>query len=183
MSRKRTQDNEKVKEDQVKRYQLCLSKKRLFNPQKVKEDQVNRSRLCLSKKRLNNPQKVKIDQNARQQKHREVRNRYDRLREFREATKHTAIFICTCCHQKMFHSNVQLYTDDLKREINAKKMGHTKACIEYEVMTYLNGKEQTYICKTCLKHMRSSRLPPMSTMNNLKLHETDEEIKAWIKVK
>ena len=34
-----------------------------------------------------------------------------------------------------------------------------------------------YICKTCLKYLRRGKLPPSSVMNNLQLHETDEELK------
>ena len=94
----------------------------------MKADQVKRSRLCLTKKRLDNHDRVKVEQNERQQRHREVRNREmrnksDRLREFRIATKYNAVFICTCCQQRMFHSNVQLYNDKLKAEIDKIKMG------------------------------------------------------------
>ena len=105
-----------------------------------------------------------------------LKNTSDRLKEFREATKHNAVFICTCCQQRMFHSNVQLYTDTLKNEINGMKPGHTEACVEKEIRTCLNGEEKTYICKTCVRHMRKKKLPPMSAMNGLQLHDADDMI-------
>ena len=126
---------------------------------------------------MEDPEKVKAAQNERQQRHRDVKTRSDRLREFREATKDTAVYICTCCQQRMFHANVQLYTDTLQKEINAKKPGHTKACVEHNIETVLNGEKKVYICKTCVRHMRKKKLPPMSAMNGLQLKETDEIIK------
>ena len=74
----------------------------------------------------------------------------------------------------MFRSNVQLYTEALKKDINSKKPGHTDMCVEKEIGTYLNDEKTTYICKTCVNHMKKRKLPPMSAMNNLQLHETDE---------
>ena len=176
MEKKRVHDNENVKEQQRKRQEASMEKKRVHDNEKVKEEQVKRSKLSRAKKQLLNPEKIRADQNSRQQKHREVRSKHDRLRQFREASMYADVFICTCCQQRMFHSNVQLYTDALKIRINNSKPGHTRKCVEYEIRTYLNGKEEIYICKTCLKHMKKHKLPPMSAMNNLQLHRTDKKL-------
>ena len=128
-----------------------MTNKRLSDNNEVKEDQAKRSRLCRKKKKLNDPEKAKTEQNERQQRHREVKNRSDRLKEFREATKYTAIFIC---QQRMFHSNVQLYTQALKDKINALKPGHTDVCVEREIEIRMDEENKTYICKTCVRHMR-----------------------------
>ena len=159
------EDNEGVKEQQRKRQDASRTKRRAHDKVKVKRAQVKHSRLCLNKKRLENPEIVKADQNERQLRHRDVKNTSDRLKEFREATKHNAVFICTCCQQRMFHSNVQLYTNKLKHEINSMKPGHTQTCVEKEITTCLDGEKKTYICKTCVRHMRKKKLPPMSAMN------------------
>ncbi len=90
-----------------------------------------------------------MEEKERQQKHRKVISRSDRLKEFREATKYAAIFICACCQQRMFHSNVQLYTQALKDEINALKPGHTDICVQEDIEIRINGEKKTYICKTC----------------------------------
>ena len=44
---------------------------------------------------------------------RRIENESDRLKDFKMATLHNAIFICTCCHQRMFKSNVRIYTSEL----------------------------------------------------------------------
>ena len=69
--------------------------------------QAKRKRLSLGKKRAEDNKKVKLDQNKRQKNVRAINTAQDRLKNFREATKYNAIFICTCCHQRMFQSNVQ----------------------------------------------------------------------------
>ena len=96
---------------------------------------------------------------------------------FKNATKYNAIFICTCCHQKMFQSNVQLYTTELKNTINAKMPAHTEACIEEVIQTRINGQNKCYICQTCVRHMKAKKIPPMCVRNGLKLTESDNELK------
>ena len=92
-------------------------------PEKTKKDQANRKRLSMSKKRGEDNKKVKHDQNQWQADHRHVENAMDRLKEFKDATLFNAIFICTCCHQRMFQSNVQFFTDNIKEKINSKAPG------------------------------------------------------------
>ena len=128
--KKREEDSENVKEQQRKHKRESMMKKREEDIENVKEQQRKRKRLSLSKKRAMNPKQVLADQNDRQKRHRNVTNRSDRLQEFREATKYAAIFICICCQQRMFHSNVQLFTDKLKKEIDKVKLGHIQACME-----------------------------------------------------
>ena len=101
----------------------------------------------------------------------------DRLKEFKEATKYNAIFICSCCHRRLFHSNVEIITQKLKDNINDRKAGHFRDCVETDIETPVNGKYDCYICKTCTGHMKAKKMPPMSTMNKLSLAEQDENSK------
>ena len=110
------------------------------------------------------------------EKQRRVESSNDRLKEFRETTKYAAIFICTCCHQRMFHTNVCLFTTTLENNIDSKKIGHVAACIESRIPTRIDGEDKYYLCKTCLRHMQNKKMLPMSTMNGLKLKETDKQI-------
>ena len=89
---------------------------------------------------------------------------------------YNAIFICTCCQQRMFHSNVRLYTNGLEDEINKIKPGLIQDCIEATIPTYVNGKVEIYICLTCVRHMKKKKVPPMSAMNGLQLAESDKMI-------
>ena len=153
-----------------------MAKQRAEDEAKVKEVQNKRKGLSLAKKRETGHKQLKQDQNQWQKKHRKVENRSDRLREFREATKYNAIFICTCCEQRMFHSNIRLYTQDLRNELNKNQPGHTEKCVRDITQTWIAGEGKTYICLTCVRHMKKNKLPPMSAMNGLELTETDEII-------
>ena len=170
-------DEEKVKKDQNKHKQQSMARQRELDEEKVKQQQTKYSRLSRGKKREADHEKLKEEQNARQQKHRRVETANDRLREFKEATLYNAVFLCTCCQQRMFKSNVRLYTEALKQELDHKKPGLTDTCIENEIKTKIDGDEKCYVCLTCVKHMKSRKMPPMSAMNGMRLSETDKEIK------
>ena len=154
-----------------------MAKQRKEDYEKVKNYQNVMSRLSRCKRKADDSLKVKEKENARQQKCRKIENEYDRLKDFKMATLHNAIFICTCCHQRMFKSNVRIYTTELSREINAKKQHHTENCIDELIPTPIDGKNDIYICLTCVGHMKRKKIPPMSTKNCLKLQETDKMMK------
>ena len=98
----------------------------------------------MQKKRKEDNQKIKNDQTKRVRIH--VASKSERLKAFREATMYNAIFICTCCQQRMFQSNVRLYTDELKEEINGKMHEHISNCVEKEIPTWINcQKIYTYV--------------------------------------
>ena len=54
----------------------------------------------------------------------------DRLLKFLQATLYNAIFICTCCHQRCFRTNVTELTKELRDKINSKKPGLLMQSIE-----------------------------------------------------
>ena len=99
----------------------------------------------------------------------------ERLLRFREATLYNAIFICTCCHQRCFRTNVTELTNELRDSINSKKEGLLQACIEGPGKITIihglpfNGRSIEFLCLTCKRHMLNKRMPPMSAMNRLQL--------------
>ena len=132
----------------------------------------------MGKKRAEDSKTVKYDQNSWQATCRLVENAKDRLKEFKAATLYNAIFVCTCCHQRMFQSNVQEFNDKLKEKMNSKIPALILKCIPDPLtLTTVNGKGKCFICKTCLRHLKMKKMPPMSTENGLKLKETDKQIK------
>ena len=182
VAKQRELNNEKFKMKEAHRKATYFGKQRELDNEKVLNKWRTESKLSLAKRRTRNPQKLKQQQNEWPQKHRKVETPSDRLREFREATMYNAIFICICCHQRMFSSNVRHFTDDLVNEINKKKSQHVEACI-YEYgekqrwkKTLIGDKEHHFICLTCVRHMKKGKIPPMSAMNGLQLHETDQDI-------
>ena len=175
--RKKKEENlEKELENQKTKRVRHLIKSRDTDPQKVLEDQRKWQRLSRKRKKIEDPKGLSRKENEAQKKKRKLWTAMDRLKEFKEATKYNAIFICSCCHRRLFESNVEVITEKLKDEINTKKCGHFLDCIEEEIVTPINGKNDCYICKTCIGHMKARNIPPMSVRNNLSLEPQDEDL-------
>ena len=171
-------DKNKAKEKHAKKQRIHIARLKEKDPVHLKQTQVKKNRLHISKRKSQNHDNLKSDQTTRQQKHRKIANAADRLNAFKESTLHNAIFICTCCHQRMFKSNVRIFTSELVEQINSKKTGLIDLCIEYPTIpTKIDGQNKSYICLTCVKHMKNQKMPPMSTKNSLTLIETDDVIK------
>ena len=156
-----------------------MEKARNADNEMVKEQQKARSKLSRNKKRMVEPERLNQDEMERQRKHRKTESKSDRLSAFRETTRYNTIFLCICCQQRMFESNVRLYNDKLRNEINGIKHDHVDSCVEdvLKTKTFIGGEGYHYICLTCVRHMKRGKVPPMSAMNRLQLHEEDKEIK------
>ena len=158
------------------------AKKKAEDPLKFKEDQKLWSEKCLAAKRAKDPKLLKIEQNKRQEKCRKIETAEDRLREFRNATMFGAIFLCISCHTRQFFSNVQEFTEKTEKELKDiwKPITLQEIIFDLNLVTKVIIDEEgpkRYICKTCLKKLKKKTLPPMSVMNNLQLHDTDEDLK------
>jgi hypothetical protein len=169
-------DNQRVLDDQKTWKAKSTLKLREMDRQKVLDNQNKRKKLSRNKRKLADPEGLSKYEKEAQKKKRRLWTAQDRLREFKEATKYNAIFICSCCHRRMFHSNVEIITQKLKDNINGRKAGHFRDCVEMDIETPINGKNDCYICKTCIEHMKNQKMPPMSAKNNLKLSKQDASL-------
>ena len=91
------------------------------DPIKAKKDQTQRKKLSRTKKKTEDPQNLRTFEKKAQRKKRQNWSDNDRLREFREDTKYNALFICNCCHRRLFIENVDVVDDKLIILINDKK--------------------------------------------------------------
>ena len=121
VAKQREADLQKVKDEQIKAKAKSRSNLRETDNQKVKDDQNRWKRLSRNKRKLEDPKGLSKYEIEVQKKKRRLWSAEDRLREFREATKYNAIFICSCCHRRLFEANVQVITQKLKDNINARK--------------------------------------------------------------
>ena len=192
--------NKLVKKCQNEAHQRCIDKKRVeLGPRQLKH-QINErqtksrkrrleedaetlkvqeeGRKRLSRKRLREEDygKVKENQNKWQTKHRLINSRQKRLKKFRENTMYNAIFVCSCCHRKLFQSNVTKITQNFRDKIDLKKTGLLQKSIE-EQQVEINGISNPYICHACKQHLLRGKMPSMSVNNGLYVHEnTDPEL-------
>ena len=136
IQKQRECDDGKVKANQNKMKAKSIAKQRVEDNQKVKADQNERKKLSRNKRKLADPVGLSKHENAIQIKRRKLWKAEDRLRAFKEATKYNAIFICSCCHRRLFEVNVEVITQKLKDSINERKFGHfSLTCV---LSSYLN---------------------------------------------
>ena len=176
MSRQRAIDEGKVRRDHAKAQAASISRLRDIDEEKVKQDQANRKKLSRARKKFIDPKGLALSEREAQMKKRKQWNETDRLKEFRETTKYNAIFICNCCHRRLFNENVEIMSSKLKDTLNKECPGLYNKCIGTKVETPINGKNDCYICKTCIVHLKAKRMPPMSVRNNLELDHLNENL-------
>ena len=173
---KRMIDEEKVKVDQTKRKLKSMAMKRKEDPEKVKLEQNKRKKLSRRKQQENDPKKLAAIELNIQKNRRKNWTEKDRLRDFKEATKYNAIFICNCCHRRLFQENVEIMSPKLITILNVAKEGLLEKCIQERIVTPIEGRRDYYLCKTCISHLKSKRMPPMSVSNKLSLHPQEEDM-------
>ena len=147
-----------------------------MDEEKVKKNQNIRRKLSRNKRKLEEPAKLSELEGLAQRKKKNKWSEKDRLREFRHDTKYSCIFICNCCHRRLFHENVEAITEKLVDDFNKAKDGLYRKCTDKNIQTPINGQRDCYICKTCISHLKARRMPPMSVKNKLKLEELDENM-------
>ncbi len=101
---------------------------------------------------------------------------------FHNSKKYGPIFICVCCHQKHFETNVKVLPDDFEDALEIKFPGLYHKSIHDED-NYLEtikvdkdglNSAYNYICHTCKRHLNKGVVPPMSYKNGLELYDIDK---------
>ena len=60
-----------------------------------------------------------------------------RLQNFRRRVQFGPIFICSCCHQKLFDNQVEEITDGIREKIDKADPGIREECIDEELQVDL----------------------------------------------
>ena len=59
----------------------------------------------------------------------------ERYEKFRKKVRYGPVFICTCCHQRLFENQVEMYTEDLKENIDRAYPNLREELIPQELIT------------------------------------------------
>jgi hypothetical protein len=124
MNKKRVELGPKQLNQEINERQLRSRKRKLVeDPVNLKLNERQRKGLSIKKLRAVNTKIVQENQNKRQRTCRLVNSSKKRLKWFRKNTMYNAIFVCSCCHRKLFKSNVTHCNFNLRNKIEAKKPG------------------------------------------------------------
>ena len=99
------------------------------------------------------------------------------LKRCQDATRYGPIFVCSCCYTRQFKEN-SIKLKNLKVNplviIKCIPIGQ-----EVPVKIWLNEDktEETYVCKTCKRHMEKGKMPPECRQNNLQIDPQPDVMK------
>ena len=149
------------------------------NDKQIKSTEKNRKRLSRFRQKEANPEKLKEDQNRWKTQERQNQTEQRRLKRFLRSTMYNAIFPCICCQRLLFECNVRKVDTALIADVETKKKGLWKTAIDLKdiekLKVRIDGTAETYICLACKGHLKAGKIPPMSTMNGLKVYEHDKD--------
>ena len=103
------------------------------------------------------------------------------MRNFIRRVQYGPIFICSCCHQKLFENQVEKITDELRAKIDNVDPEIRAQCIEEEVQVDLGRDEYgieiefSYLCKSCKLSLNRGKMPKLCTKNGLKIDVIEDE--------
>ena len=148
------------------------------------------------RKRIENEDKVKEYERVGKANYRKRigSSSKSRLNRFKEDIMYGPLFICICCHQKMFRHSVVEATEQMMRNID-QKIPLTNVIVDMNVVTRViteyplnpwsaaskKKKEAIgikYICTYCVGYLKLGKMPPICVMNSLHLQDTDAQLKA-----
>ena len=104
-----------------------------------------------------------------------------RLNKFRRRVRYGPIFICSCCHQKLFENQVTVITDELRDKIDGANSKIREECIDEEISVNLgrdqhdNEIEFAYLCKQCKFSLERGKFPKLCVKNSLYVDEINDE--------
>ena len=186
---------QKKREENKEAYQMLgREEKQAWRQKKREEDEeaYERSRreeihAWRQKKREEDIEAYKMTQNNEKQavRQKKIEKTDDRTRiyNFKRAVLFGPIFICSCCHRRLYEKGVTKITENLKRKMYEKnKVQYSNAIppeqeIHLEIM--VNGSMEpfsgTYICHTCKNTLLAGKMPSMAVQNGLHLIAVPEE--------
>ena len=150
--KKKTEDPEEFKKIQNDRVKKSEQKKKAEDPEEFKKNQNDRIKKSEQIKKVEDHERYIEDLKGRVRKSRNMVTADDRLMKFRKKIQYGPIFICTCCHQKLFLNQVDEFTEKLKEEIDKIDQDIRAESIKSEIQVDLGRNELeveikcTYIC-------------------------------------
>ena len=83
------------------------------------------------------------------------------INDFHNAVSNGPVYICTCCDQLWYRYSVCLADKIRASNSNAAKL--------LQNITSVNNAE--WLCQTCMKHLKSGKVPPLAVVNGMKFPE------------
>ena len=192
---RRKKADQKAKQTDLESFQKDHKKRQKKSDQKAKQkdlesfqtDQRNRQKKADQKAKEEDEESFLTDLRMRRKKAYDKSKRMvdasKRLQKFNNANRFGPVFVCSCCHQKLYESDVEALTEEIEVTIKEKTPGLFEKCIpdpartKPQIIIKENGKTvpgilpEYYICKSCKRSLLSGKIPKLSSTNNLQVDD------------
>ena len=97
-----------------------------------------------------------------------------RIRQFHRSVKYGAIFVCICCHRKLFENGVKAIKDldqymSILDTLDDQLFNNAIGIESIRDKFFVNG--FYHLCFNCDKYIMKKKVPPMSNQNHLKVFD------------
>ena len=115
---KRAENIEKFKADANRRQKSRQCKRKAEDSEGFKEKANESKKKHEDMKKAKDMKSFKENMRQRKMKSENIRTAEQRLKRFLNRVRYGPIFVCSCCHQKLYNYQVDEYTVSLKEEID-----------------------------------------------------------------
>ena len=177
----KVEDPKGFRDNMNKRIKKYKEKKKAEDPKAFRDSMNKRIKKHEEKKKARDPVGFRANIAERKMKSNLNVDSQQRLRKFQNRVLYGPIFVCSCCHQKLFEHQVEIYDDKLREIINATDPEIIKECIDEEIEVDLgrdasqNQIKYVYLCKSCLRSLKKGKFPKMCVKNGLYVDDIDDE--------
>ena len=156
------------------------AKKKVEDLDKFNEDSKKRKAQHEAKKKAENYEKFKESTRERRAKSDRNISAKRRIQRFKKKVQFGPIFVCSCCHQKLFQNQVEELTDKLKAEIDKVHPDIRTKYVDDDIPIDLgrdDGLICGYLCKSCTRSLKNGKMPKLCIKNGLEVDELHDDLK------
>ena len=182
--RKRRYDAKKKAEDPEGFNEMVKKSKKEYEEKKRDEDlqgfneKANkRKRAYDEKKKEEDPEEFKENLRKRKQKSDNAVRASQRLAKFKRRIRYGPIFVCSCCHQKLFENQVHVLSDELRKIIDEGNPGIREELIDEEILVEIGREKFAYLCKSCIGYLKKGKIPKLCVKNGLHVDKIDNNLR------
>ena len=164
---KRRQTKEAVERETAEQREVRLLNKRKQNKKAIHNESPRQRENRLTQKRQNakkayHNRLTKSQENCSTKVFKSnIKTLEQLITKFHNAVSNGPVYICTCCDQLWYKHSVCLADKIRASNPNAVKL--------LQNITSVNNAE--WLCQTCMKHLKSGKVPPLAVVNGMKFPE------------
>merc|ERR1712112_529115 len=164
----------KQREKEANKEQMARARAVASPAKKQREKEANKEQMAQARAIASPAKKQREKEANKEQMARARASRHStqegRIRQFRRSVKYGAIFVCICCHRKLFENGVKAIKDldqymSTLDTLDDQLFNNAIGIESIREKFFVNG--FYHLCFNCDKYIMKKKVPPMSNQNHL----------------